>query len=55
MRDNWCDCKKCRPTDPRSVFLMFAALVLLAAVLACIKINDRTRAYFLTHKVERIG
>lgn len=44
-----CECPCCQPYDQRPCMMMFAALLLLFAVLACIKIHDRSNIWIKAH------
>ena len=48
-----CTCTRCSPpADRRPVLMMFVAFVLLWAVIACIKIHDRSSIWIKAHRSE---
>ncbi len=47
-----CVCPRCQPRDPWPGFMMFVAFLLLLAVIACIKIHDRSSIWIKAHQGE---
>ena len=44
-----CVCPRCAPADRRPTMMMFVALLMLLAALACIKIHDRSSIWIKAH------